>query len=153
MLSQPADLAFAPEHLQYCDDLAKSGTEHAHQRAFFAWLGRMYYLGRFPLAHMAFAVPNGGKREAATAGRLKAEGVKSGVPDVVFPVPVGKYAGLFIEMKIVGGTVSKEQHGWHANLLEQHYAVAVCWNWREARQAFLDYTSNFPVLLDYKGRT
>jgi len=43
-----------------------------------------------------WAVPNGGKRSKAEASRLKAEGVKSGVPDLTI-VHDGMYYGLEVK--------------------------------------------------------
>jgi hypothetical protein len=49
---------------------------------------------------LCFAVPNGGKRGVVTASIMKAEGVKSGVADVLLLVPNGLFNGLCIEFKI-----------------------------------------------------
>lgn len=51
------------------------------------------------LADLLIAIPNGGHRNVVTASKLKAEGVVSGVPDLMLCVPRGKYHGMFIEMK------------------------------------------------------
>lgn len=134
----------------YCDGLAKSKTEHAEQRAFFGWLQWMCNAQREPLARMAYAVPNGGKRDAVTAARLKSEGVKSGVPDVCWPVPVGRFAGLYIEMKIPGGSVSDAQDQWHSDLRATHHAVSVCYGWRHARDCFEDYRAGREVRDKYR---
>jgi hypothetical protein len=57
-----------------------------------------------------FAIPNGGLRNKTTAARLKAEGVKPGVPDLFLSLPSGTYHGLYIEMKrSEGGKLSPEQ--------------------------------------------
>lgn len=45
-------------------------------------------------------IPNGGARSKATAGRLKAEGVKAGIPDICLPVPKNGYGALYIELKV-----------------------------------------------------
>lgn len=47
------------------------------------------------------ATANGGKRDKKTAGALKAQGVKPGVPDILIftPPPSGIGAGLAIELK------------------------------------------------------
>lgn len=50
-------------------------------------------------ARRTFAIPNGGFRDRATAGKLKAEGVKSGVADVQCAMPSQIAHGLFVEMK------------------------------------------------------
>lgn len=57
------------------------------------------------------AIPNGGKRHAAVAAKLKAAGVRSGAPDMVFLAGGTLYA---LELKRGrGGRVSPEQaaHG------------------------------------------
>lgn len=139
----------------HCDKLAKAGTEHAHQRAFFQWLNFMQHTGQHPMARMAFAIPNGGKRDAITAGRLKAEGVKPGVPDVCYPVavftPDRKYLSLWLELKKPAvGVVSAVQSDMAIDLRVCGHAVATCWGWRAARQAFLDYACGAMVQASYK---
>lgn len=72
-------------------------------------------------------IPNGGKRGEREAARLKAQGVKAGVPDLCLPVPRGGYHGLYIEMKRrEHGTVSEHQKKWLKALHEQGYCVSVC---------------------------
>ena len=57
----------------------------------------------------------------ATAGRLKAEGVSSGVPDLFIPA-----WGLWVEMKRVkGGSLSAEQKDWIAYLEGVKYRCIV----------------------------
>jgi len=53
-----------------------------------------------------FAVPNGGHRHMLVAKKLKAEGVKAGVPDLAI-VHNGKYYG--IEVKTPKGRLSENQ--------------------------------------------
>jgi len=57
--------------------------------------------------HPWFAVPNGGKRHIKTATKLKAEGVRRGVPDLCFVLPGGRFAGL--ELKSKKGNLSPDQ--------------------------------------------
>jgi len=100
-------------------------TEHQEQKAFFEWAALMtpkhYELG------LMFAIPNGGQRHIITATKLKAEGVKAGVPDIFLPVARCNYHGLFIEMKKrKGARMALSQHGWYWNLLGQNYAVHIC---------------------------
>jgi hypothetical protein len=65
-----------------------------------------------------FHVPNGGGRWSGEGGKLKAQGVKKGVPDIVVmenPKAPGfqHHPGVVIELKrIKGGTVSEEQKKW-----------------------------------------
>lgn len=69
-----------------------------------------------------FAIPNGGARTKAAAGKLKAEGLSAGVPDLFVPA-----WGLFIEMKrLKGGVISEEQKDWLDYLASEGYEVMVC---------------------------
>lgn len=124
------------------EQLAKAGTEHAHQCALMAWCALNYE--RYPELRLLFAIPNGGERNLVVASRLKAEGVKAGVPDLFLPVARWSVHGLFIEMKKpkgkgAAGTIAASQAGWHRALEEQGYGVAVCWGWEEARDCLIKY--------------
>lgn len=80
-----------------------------------------------------FAIPNGGKRELQTAVRLKAEGVKAGVPDLMLPIASKCFHGLFIEMKKPkGGQVSPKQQEWLDLLNANGYRAVVCRGAEEA---------------------
>jgi hypothetical protein len=90
-------------------------TEHEEQREVVRWFRQTWPGVRI------FAVPNGGARSKATAGRLKAEGVASGVPDLFVPA-----WRLWIEMKRVkGGRLSAEQKDWIDYLQNVGYCVIV----------------------------
>ena len=81
-------------------------TEHEEQREVVRWFRQTWPGVRI------FAIPNGGHRSMATAGRLKAEGVASGVPDLFVPA-----WRLWVEMKrSKGGSLSPEQKEWIAYL-------------------------------------
>lgn len=124
------------------EQLAKSGSEHGHQRAFFSELAKWSRA----VYDMTFAVPNGGSRGDSAKSRairglaMKAEGVKPGVPDVMVAWPYGGYAGLFLELKRPedrekdrkAGTLGKSQEPWHDRLRGRGYAVAVAYSWDEA---------------------
>lgn len=79
-----------------------------------------------PALRLLYAVPNGGPRSIVAAAKLKAEGVKPGVPDLVLPVPAMGFAGLYVEMKTKDGTVRPEQKAWIAALQEAGHRVEVC---------------------------
>lgn len=91
-------------------------SEHEIQVAFFANVHDAKEQLRRPALAMVFAVPNGGQRAPRTAGRLKAEGVRRGVPDVWCPVPRDRYCGLVIEFKRPGAATTPEQADWLAAL-------------------------------------
>jgi len=89
---------------------------------------------------IAFAIPNGGKRDPREAARMKREGVLAGVPDVFVALKKEPYGGLFIEMKNqLGGSVSESQKRIQAALIGSGYKVVTCNGANEAYRVFLDY--------------
>lgn len=143
------------------DDLSKKNSEHGHQTALFSWAAVITNVGITAHLKKMFAIPNGGKRDAATAANLVAEGVRKGVPDLMLPVPVvvwhenkaalwdmfgdtvltnNAISGLFIEMKKPNkGRESEEQKQRIAELRRDGYAVKTCRTWREARDVIVAY--------------
>lgn len=120
------------------EQLAKSGSEHGEQAALVCWAKSLK--NQHPELDLLFAIPNGGDRDRITAGKLKAEGVKAGVFDLMLPVPRKGYHGLWIEMKRVnGGVVSKEQKSWGRNMVAQGYQAFICYGWLEAKSAICSY--------------
>ena len=99
-------------------------TEHEEQREVVKWFRQTYKEVRI------FAIANGEKRSISVAGRLKAEGVSPGVPDLYAPE-----WKLWIEMKRVkGGAVSPEQKDWHVYLRSIGDTVLVCKGADEAKE-------------------
>lgn len=113
-------------------------TEEEEQIALFLW-AKMASATR-PELDLLFHIPNGGSRGKAEAGRFKASGVKSGVPDIFLPVARGGKHGLFIELKrLRGGVVSGNQNGWIGRLREQGYQAEACCGWLAAKQTIEKY--------------
>lgn len=82
-------------------------------------------------------VPNGGQRNAIVAAKLKGQGVKPGVPDILvfdgilFGHPLTglaeAYKGLAIELKNgKAGRISPAQHEWMDAMLDRGWRVEVC---------------------------
>lgn len=111
--------------------------EHEEQKALFKWAS--YQTSRLPELSLLFAIPNGGKRSKAVAGKLKAEGVKAGVPDICLPVARGSYHGLYIELKAERGKVTPLQYEWAEALTDQGYLALVCHGWERAKAAIEKY--------------
>jgi len=104
-------------------------SEHVEQSLLVQWFRRTY-----PNV-LIFAVPNGGARSKATAGRLKVEGVVPGIPDLF--VPEWK---LWIEMKRTkGGVVSNEQQGMIDYLQSVGYRAIVCKGAENAKAQILEF--------------
>lgn len=96
----------------------------------------------YPELVFLYAVPNGGFRHKAVAGKMKAQGVRAGVLDFNLDVARGPYHGLRIELKRrAGGTVSLAQKHWIAWLTSQGYLAVVCRGWEEARDRLVEYLS------------
>jgi len=117
--------------------------EEAHQVALFQWVERVR--ARYPLLKLLHAIPNGGLRSKATAGKLKAQGVKPGVPDLCLPVARWGYHGLYIELKKPAtkgsraGVTSPDQREWIRELREQGYRVEVAFGWEQAAEFLQGY--------------
>jgi hypothetical protein len=115
-------------------------SESIEQMYLFRWA--LYQECKYPELMLLYHIPNGGKRDIATAKRLKAEGVKSGVPDLCLPVSRGGYHGLYIELKVNDNTTTDNQKRWIAALSKQGYSTAVCYGWEEASKTIEDYLNN-----------
>jgi len=120
----------------------KPPTEHTEQALFVQWTLRMQK--HVPELGLMFAIPSGGHRHKTVAAQLKLEGVKSGVPDLFLPVARQNYHGLFIEMKrIKGGSLSKNQKDFIAQLRAQGYKVEVAEGFEKAKQIIIDYFKGY----------
>lgn len=113
-------------------------TEAQEQQALMEWAKRQE--GKNPELALLYHTPNGGSRVRAEAARLKAQGVKPGVPDLCLPVARGGYHGMYIELKrINGGRLSKDQAMWLEELARQGYYASVCKGWVDAAKAIIRY--------------
>ena len=119
-------------------EVVKVPSEHNEQVWLFEWAKAMK--AQYPALGLMFAIPNGGKRHIGTARKLKAEGVKAGVPDIFLPHAAGDWLGLFLELKrLKGGKMSETQQNWTRKLREAGYRVETCKGWVEASEAILAY--------------
>lgn len=98
-------------------------------------------------------VPNGGQRNVIVAAKLKGEGVKPGVPDVLVFAPITTepsgmliHNGLAIELKNgKKGRTSQHQKMWMGQLERHGWRVAVCHNLDEALAVLREcYPNKFP---------
>lgn len=96
----------------------------------------------YPEVPWLYAVPNGGFRHKAVAGKMKAQGARAGVLDFNLDIARGGYHGLRIELKRrAGGTVTPAQKLWILWFTKQGYLAVVCRGWEEARDRLVDYLS------------
>ena len=111
--------------------------EHQDQKALMRWVA--WNLKSYPELALLYAIPNGGQRNRIVAAKLKAEGVKAGVPDLNLAVARGGYHGLYIELKAEKGKPSDNQKVWIAALRTLKYRVEVCHGWDKAKEVILNY--------------
>lgn len=126
--------------------------EFQHQAAVIQWV--RVQENRYPELRFLFAISNafGRKITPAQAGRYKAEGVKSGPPDLCLPLVIGgSAAGLWIEMKspehrrTKGGGLSTPQLEFRTHLMSEGYEHHVCYDSREAITAIQHYHVRYLV--------
>lgn len=126
--------------MQEWNDESPVPLESNEQQTLFEWAKRME--GRWPELRMLYHIPNEGKRSQRTGARMKAEGMKCGVPDICLPVARGEHHGLYIELKRRRNSkVTKEQLDWIADLVAQGYVAAVCRGCDEAISLITRYLS------------
>jgi len=112
-------------------------------KALIEWAGRQ--AGAEPALQLLFHPPNGGSRHIAEATKLKAMGVRKGVPDLLLPVPRADKSGLALELKSPSGRLRPTQAWWLKELQEQGWSVAVAWTFSEAQQVMRSYLNGEPV--------
>ena len=113
-------------------------SEDEEQMAVIDWAERMTPI--YPALKLLHHIPNGGKRSKAEAGRFRAMGVKSGVPDLFLPVPRGKFHGLWIEMKRTkDGKLSENQKWWLKALNSLGYSAQVAYGAEQAIRQLEEY--------------
>jgi len=95
--------------------------------------------GAEPALRLFHAIPNGGARSKAAAGKLKAEGTLPGVPDYFLPVARGQWHGLYLELKAKDGRPSEAQAAFCRAVIGQGYAAVLCYGWQDASEAIAGY--------------
>ena len=127
-----------------------SDQEHQEQKSVVEWWSLAYPLYRDYL----YAVPNGsylGKDETTrfiTMKKLKAEGLRKGIPDLSLDIPNKHYHGLKIEMKATGRTwahVSKDQRVKLAMFESAGFKAIPCAGVIDAINEIKDYVKDIEV--------
>ncbi len=73
---------------------------------------------------------------------LKRMGVKKGVADFFLALPIGKYYGLWIELKVGDGKLSKEQIKFLERKSARGYAAVSVWGFEAAKRTIETYLNN-----------
>ena len=108
-------------------------SENWHQRQL------IQYVKQFPWGQFLFHIPNETTGGQGWIVRNSQMGCRKGVPDLMLPIPMHGYHGLFIEMKEPGGRVEPNQRKWISALTEFGYMAICCKGWEEARDALQRY--------------
>lgn len=111
--------------------------EHVHAVNLMRWV--KLNCGSTPALRLFHAIPNGGARSKATAGKLKAEGVLAGVLDYFLPAARGPWHGLYLELKAQGGTATTGQQTFAREAIAAGYAAVICVGWEDASRALVEY--------------
>ena len=113
-------------------------SESIEQQRLFQWARMMQ--GKHPELEMLFKISNEGKRTRTNGARMRAEGLKKGVPDLCLPVARCGCHALYIELKKAdGGRLSSEQIEWLDRLKQQGNMAVVSHGWEPAAQIIEDY--------------
>lgn len=112
-------------------------TEGQEQEALFDWIRT--FEKALPILTLIHHVPNGGHRNKATAARLKAQGVRAGVPDISIPIPRHGYYGLYIEMKVGDNKLTKEQRAFAKKITAEGYCFRVAYSHQIAKNMIINY--------------
>jgi hypothetical protein len=121
-------------------------TEHGAQAQLVQYLKMVGYWNRYPI----FAVPNGiwlptrnQQLKSRIVNRMKAEGMRNGVADVVFLIPRGGYHGMLMELKRGdGGSGLSDDQIEFIKLAEQEgFFTAVPNGYKEAEEMVNEYMS------------
>lgn len=125
-------------------------SESGHQKTLFIWAE--WASGKYQDLVWLHATQGGAKMTPITAARMKAEGMRRGVPDIFLDVARGGYHGLRIELKTPEvlaikdvskrkppGSASVEQQAWITGYRDRGYRAEICYGWAYARDTLLDY--------------
>lgn len=115
-----------------------TSDEAQEQEALFRWAE--FAICKYPELALMYHIPNEGKRTVSNGAALKRQGLKKGVPDICLPVPRGKYHGMYIEMKRIGGKPTAEQKNYINELAKQGYCCVIAnKGWKDASELIIKY--------------
>lgn len=135
--------------------MKRNNYENTHQKALVKWARLQPEIG-MRLIH----IPNEGKRDAIYGKHLKEMGMVPGCFDLFLAIPkleylkcvdrvfpIMQYAGFFIELKSLKGTLSKAQKEFSYFMhRDMNYKLAMTNHWVSAAKAICDYLG-----MEYRG--
>jgi hypothetical protein len=131
----------------YLADIRSQRSESAEQQALIKWWAVIHKTLGIADERVLFAVPNAGKRSPRAGHRMKAEGLRAGIPDLVLAVPTNSHHGLFIEMKTDTGRPSEDQLSVIQAFRSLGYECVIARGRNDAIKAITLYLSGKAVVL------
>mgnify|MGYP001291760689 FL=1 len=131
-------MTFEEMKFKYCGANVRKkhkDEEHKLQVSMINWFRLQYPSMR----HNLFAIPNGGRRDAATGRRLKDEGVLAGVSDLILLKSNRCYGALLIETKTRKGTQRESQKEWESKITADGYKYVIVRSLDEFIEVVTDY--------------
>jgi hypothetical protein len=128
----------ATEHLEPAKRPRRKARqlEGQEQTFYFTWVNSSL---EAEVAELIWHPANGGARSKGEAGKLKAQDVRAGVPDIVIDLSVGKYHGGRLELKVADGSASIAQVRRLIRYVELGFFARICVGWHELRDSTLEY--------------
>ena len=102
----------------------KSNLEHELQKNAISYFRLVYPKYSINL----FAIPNAGKRSPRGGKWMKDEGLTAGVSDLFLALPVGRFHGMFIEMKIHPNKPTDSQIKFQEAMRKRGYEAVICYS-------------------------
>ena len=118
--------------------------EHLLQSRCMTWFRYQYP----HFSQLMFAVPNGGLRSKAEAGKMRAEGVKAGVADIILDIPNAQYHQFDIEMK-AGAQQSDVQKRFQEYAEAAGHKYIICRSYDQFKEEVECYLSSVsPIMVE-----
>jgi hypothetical protein len=115
------------EQISFFDFIPVLQAQHPNMADDLHWIHASMNGAWFKKAHMAMLA--------------KEEGLTPGILDIFWAYNIGKYSGIYIEMKYGNNILTDNQAKYRAWVESQGYLVKVCYNWQKAVEAICAYAS------------
>jgi hypothetical protein len=127
-----------------------SPSEHDETAIVVSWAAEMVAWKKFPELAGLYGIPNGTllagdyRHRAIQMARLKAEGLRPGVPDLCLPIARRGFQALYIEQKSTrkGAVASDEQIEWRRWLNTHGNHAAICIGAKQSIELLLWYVGD-----------
>jgi hypothetical protein len=95
------------------------------------------------LRDIAIHIPNEGKRSWHYGKKLKRLGLRKGVSDLFIPYPTYQHAGLWLEIKKIGGKLTTSQSEWLNKMRDLGFVAEVGFGYDHCVKIIQDYMRGY----------